>query len=197
MSAEACPGSSSVDRTARCRDRVKPDTLPVLASTARRQPLDLSIPIRPAFHRRRNPHADRHAREREPDVELSAEASRIGRGVASDSPWPSSKRSGPSALVRRASIRSDVIMGKGGNDTSGEDCSLQEVQCRLASDYPGVERERIAELLLACYRRTSAAKRPQYRLILAERDSRVRLRREPRSAGVPRSPTGRTLTTST
>lgn len=51
----------------------------------------------------------------------------------------------------------------------------------LLRDYPWATRERVEQLLSLFYERTSEAKVTQYRVLLAERDTRVQLRREERA----------------
>jgi hypothetical protein len=60
--------------------------------------------------------------------------------------------------------------------------ALAEITQRLGVDYPGAPPETISEVLLAQYLRTASAPVQQYRLVLAERDTRVQLRMAQRDA---------------
>ncbi|MGZ4681364.1 MAG: three-helix bundle dimerization domain-containing protein [Acidimicrobiales bacterium] len=56
--------------------------------------------------------------------------------------------------------------------------ALEGVQDAIARDYPWAAPERIAEVLRSRYERTRDAKVQNYRLLLAERETRVQLRHE-------------------
>jgi hypothetical protein len=60
--------------------------------------------------------------------------------------------------------------------------ALDDIARRVAATYPAAAPERIASLLRACYERTRDAKVQQYRLVLAERDTRLQMRLDQRAA---------------
>lgn len=56
--------------------------------------------------------------------------------------------------------------------------ALAGIQDAIARDYPEASPDRIAEVLRSRYERTRDAKVQNYRLLLAERETRVQLRHE-------------------
>jgi hypothetical protein len=70
-----------------------------------------------------------------------------------------------------------------------EQRALCEIAGRLALDYPAATSEQVDAVLRSTFERASDARVEQYRLVLAERDARVRLRTATRVA--PSAPGGR------
>lgn len=68
-----------------------------------------------------------------------------------------------------------------------EERALRDIAHQLSLAYPGASYEHIEAILRANYAASRDAKVQTYRLLLAERDTRVRLRREaPPPSTIPR-----------
>jgi hypothetical protein len=62
------------------------------------------------------------------------------------------------------------------------DTALGQLQGAISSDYPWASPDHIEAVLRAGYERTRDAKVQNYRLVLAERETRTQLRHEQRSS---------------
>jgi len=67
---------------------------------------------------------------------------------------------------------------RNGADTA--ETALEQIQRSISDDYPWASTDHIGELLRSRYERTRDAKVQNYRLVLAERDTRNQLRHEQR-----------------
>jgi hypothetical protein len=69
-----------------------------------------------------------------------------------------------------------MIDGRGNDLEEGR--ALADITERLEREFPTADSDRIAELLAGCYRRTTGATVQHFRAVLAERETRARLRSE-------------------
>ena len=69
-----------------------------------------------------------------------------------------------------------MIEGEG--DDWREARALADIRERLKREFPAADSDRIADLLAGCYRRTTGATVQHFRAVLAERETRARLRSE-------------------
>ncbi len=60
------------------------------------------------------------------------------------------------------------------------EAALGQIQRALSSDYPWASTDHIGDVLRSRYERTRDAKVQNYRLVLAERETRIQLRHEQR-----------------
>jgi hypothetical protein len=76
-----------------------------------------------------------------------------------------------------------MIEGRG--EDLREARALVDVRERLMREFPTADSDRIAELLAGCYRRTTGATVQHFRVVLAERETRARLRSEATDSVTP------------
>lgn len=70
-------------------------------------------------------------------------------------------------------------------DNEMGDAAMIATVAAVAVDYPTVPEDRIEHLLRERFAQADAAYAPRYRLVLAERDARVALRRDERAKSIP------------
>ena len=76
-----------------------------------------------------------------------------------------------------------MIEGEG--DDWREARALADIRERLEREFPAADSDRIADLLAGCYRRTTGATVQHFRVVLAERETRARLRSEATDSVTP------------